>query len=45
MLTVLYMLLFYLSFFLVKIVTFLKEYYKDNDDGGKDFVYASQLVS
>ncbi|CAG5132698.1 unnamed protein product [Candidula unifasciata] len=27
-----------------KITTFLKEYYKDNDDGGKEFVYASQLT-
>uniref|UniRef100_A0A0B6ZXU6 DNA replication licensing factor MCM7 n=1 Tax=Arion vulgaris TaxID=1028688 RepID=A0A0B6ZXU6_9EUPU len=27
-----------------KVTTFLKEYYKDNDDGGKDFVYAAQLT-
>ncbi|KAK6962409.1 DNA replication licensing factor mcm7 [Biomphalaria glabrata] len=28
-----------------KITTFLKEYYKDNDNGGKDFVYADQLTN
>lgn len=27
-----------------KIKTFLREFYKDGDDSGKDFVYGQQLV-
>lgn len=31
-------------FFAEKIKTFLREFYVDSEDGGKDFVYGQQLV-
>lgn len=33
-----------LFFFAEKIKTFLREFYVDSEDGGKDFVYGQQLV-